>query len=79
MRIVNIYEARGQFSKLIEAAEAGEEIVIARNGRPVAKLVAATPAKRLLGRFGDRVPAISDDAWSRSDEAVAELFAKATG
>jgi prevent-host-death family protein len=40
MKIANIHEAKSQLSKLIERAEAGEEIVIARAGKPVAKLVA---------------------------------------
>jgi prevent-host-death family protein len=36
---VNVHEAKTQLSRLLERAEAGEEIVIARSGRPVAKLV----------------------------------------
>jgi prevent-host-death family protein len=36
---VNIHEAKTHFSRLVERAEAGEEIVIARGGRPVARLV----------------------------------------
>lgn len=36
---VNVHEAKTNLSKLVERAERGEEIVIARNGRPVAKLV----------------------------------------
>jgi prevent-host-death family protein len=37
--IVNIYEAKTNLSKLVERAAAGEEIVIARAGRPRARLV----------------------------------------
>ncbi len=36
---VNIHAAKTHFSRLVERAEAGEEIVIARDGRPVARLV----------------------------------------
>ena len=36
---VNIYEAKSKFSKLINQALAGEEIIIAKSGKPVAKLV----------------------------------------
>jgi len=43
----NIHDAKTNFSKLIEKAEAGEEVIIARNGRPVAKLVGLGPAKIL--------------------------------
>jgi prevent-host-death family protein len=37
---INIHSAKTQLSKLIEAAERGEEVIIARAGKPVAKLVA---------------------------------------
>jgi len=48
---VNIHEAKTHFSKLIEEVERGEEIVIARAGKPVAKLVPveADPPPRKLG------------------------------
>lgn len=38
MRQVNIHEAKTTLSKLVEAAEAGETIVLARAGKPVARL-----------------------------------------
>lgn len=38
--VVNIQEAKTQLSRLVDRAAAGEEIVVARNGRPVARLVA---------------------------------------
>jgi prevent-host-death family protein len=52
MRFVNIHEAKTQFSKLIARVEAGEEIVIARDGQPVARVVAfrAPAEKRTPGR-----------------------------
>jgi prevent-host-death family protein len=51
--IVNIHAAKTNLSKLIERAEAGEEIVIARNGKPAVKLtpVEAPPAKREKGSW----------------------------
>jgi prevent-host-death family protein len=39
MKTVNVHEAKTQLSRLLRAVEEGEEIVIARNGTPVAKLV----------------------------------------
>ncbi len=39
MQPVNIHEAKTHLSRLIERAEQGEEIVIARAGKPIAKLV----------------------------------------
>jgi prevent-host-death family protein len=74
MKLVNVYEARGQFSKLLDEAEAGEEIIIARNGTPVVRLVPVTPPKRRLGRWSGQAPDLSDAEWAASDEAVAQLF-----
>ena len=39
MVIANIHQAKTNLSKLIEQAEAGEEVVIARNGKPVVRLM----------------------------------------
>ncbi|MGQ0812877.1 MAG: type II toxin-antitoxin system Phd/YefM family antitoxin [Gemmatimonadota bacterium] len=39
MKKVNIYEAKSNFSKLLREVAAGEEIVIAKGGRPIARLV----------------------------------------
>jgi len=44
---VNILEAKNQLSKLVKAAAAGREIVIASNGKPMAKLVPIAPSRRL--------------------------------
>lgn len=38
-RVVNVHEAKTHLSRLLEAVESGEEIVIARAGKPVARLV----------------------------------------
>ena len=49
--IVNIYEAKTQLSRLVDQAAAGEEIIIARGGKPVARLSQlAAPARTI--RFG---------------------------
>jgi prevent-host-death family protein len=79
LKQVNIYEARGQFSKLLEEAEGGEEIVIARNGKPIVRLVPVDAPKRVIGRWRGQVPVLDEDDWRASDDAVAELFAKAVG
>jgi prevent-host-death family protein len=39
MKVVNVHEAKTHLSRLLERAHAGEEIVIARNGEPYARLV----------------------------------------
>lgn len=42
-RIVNVHEAKTHFSRLIDAAHAGETIVLAKGGRPWARLVPLEP------------------------------------
>ena len=79
MKLVNVYEARGQLSKLLEEAEAGEEIVIARNGTPIVRLVPVEPPKRRLGRWRDKVGTLSDEQWAEMDAAAAALFASSVG
>jgi prevent-host-death family protein len=46
MPTVNIHAAKTQLSRLVDAAAKGEEVVIARAGKPVARLVPFEPAKR---------------------------------
>lgn len=48
MATVNIYEAKTQLSKLVDLAAKGEDIVIARNGKPIARLTTLKPEKRPL-------------------------------
>ena len=43
MTTVNVHEAKTNLSKLLALVEAGEEVVIARNGKPVARLVKCKP------------------------------------
>ena len=54
---VNVHAAKTHFSKLLERVMAGERIVIAKAGKPVAVLSPITerPAKRILGRDSGRV------------------------
>ncbi|NYH14272.1 type II toxin-antitoxin system Phd/YefM family antitoxin [Paraburkholderia bryophila] len=51
MQTVNIHEAKTQFSRLVDAAASGEEIVIAKAGKPAARLVPMGRAK-VTRRFG---------------------------
>lgn len=55
--IVGMYDAKTNFSRLVSRAEAGEEIVVSRAGKPVAKIVAYTaPTKpRKPGRLKGRI------------------------
>ncbi|MBI4521688.1 MAG: type II toxin-antitoxin system Phd/YefM family antitoxin [Gemmatimonadetes bacterium] len=63
MKTVNIHEAKTHLSRLLRRVAAGEEIVIAKGGRPVARLVPlGRPRARLLGtdRGKFRVPSDFD-------------------
>jgi prevent-host-death family protein len=51
MTKVNIHQAKTQFSRLIELAASGEEVVIAKSGKPVARLVSYIP-KGMVRRPG---------------------------
>ena len=46
MTVVNVHEAKTQLSKLLAQVEAGDEVVIARRGEPVARLVRCKPRSR---------------------------------
>ena len=46
MTTVNVHEAKSQLSRLLAQVEAGEEVIIARNGKPVAQWVACKPKGR---------------------------------
>ena len=52
-KMVNLYEAKTQLSQLVESAAAGEEIIIAKAGKPVARLVplAAALEPRIPGAW----------------------------
>ena len=62
MTTVNVQEAKTQLSKLLGLVEAGEEVIIARYGKPVARLVRVTPVarKRRPGTWRDSLR-IADD------------------
>ncbi len=71
---VNVHEAKTHLSRLLEQAHAGEEIILAKAGKPYARLVplAPAPAQRRPGRlagqidtagFFDPLPAAELNAW----------------
>jgi prevent-host-death family protein len=45
METVNIHEAKTQLSRLVERVRAGEEIILAKAGKPVARIVPYAPAR----------------------------------
>lgn len=47
MRTINIHEAKTHLSRLVDEVSAGEELTIAKAGKPLARLVPIRPAKRV--------------------------------
>ena len=72
--IVNMHQAKTSLSRLVERALSGEEIVIARNGEPLVKLVPVEkkPEPLIPGRYKGKI-LISPD-FEFTDEEIAELF-----
>ena len=73
MQTVNVHAAKTHFSQLLDQVEAGEEVIVARAGKPVARLVAIRQpgGARVLGVLGGtlRIPADFDAALP--DEVLA--------
>ncbi|MDF3838602.1 type II toxin-antitoxin system Phd/YefM family antitoxin [Cupriavidus basilensis] len=83
MLIVNMHDAKSGLSRLVEAIEKGEEkeVVIARNGKPAAKLVPILPPEKDVSRrigAGKAVLAnwqsFSLEQFNSADEEIARLF-----
>ena len=76
MRFVNVHEAKTQLSRLIKAVEAGEEVVIQRDGKPVVKLVlvedVAEPRKP--GAWAGQVVLAPDFDAPLSEAELAEFY-----
>jgi prevent-host-death family protein len=73
MQVVNIHEAKTHLSRLLEVVERGEDVVIARAGRPVATLTAYQPDRRRLAAPGS----LKGGDWRMADDfdaPIDELF-----
>lgn len=73
MRRVNVHEAKTQLSRLLEEVEAGERVIIARAGTPVAVLAPYRVAtrRRRLGQFAGQVEIHKDFDVLPADIAAA--------
>ncbi|MEP7214974.1 MAG: type II toxin-antitoxin system prevent-host-death family antitoxin [Anaerolineaceae bacterium] len=74
MTTMNIHEAKTHFSELVAAVERGEEVLISRRGKPVARLVSAKqpeaePRTRIFGRFAGQPFYMSPDFDDPMSEA----------
>jgi prevent-host-death family protein len=79
MTTVNMLEAKTSLSKLVEAVESGaeSEIIIARNGKPAAKLVsidAQPKKKRRLGLLAGKYPPMDFEAFQAMDAEIEAMF-----
>jgi prevent-host-death family protein len=75
MKTVNIYEAKTRLSQLVDAAAGGDDVIIARAGKPVARLtrLERRPRKRRLGLLDGRFK-IPDDFNRPLPEDVLRAF-----
>lgn len=71
MAKVNMHEAKTHFSKLVELALQGEEVIIARSGQPVVRLV-PVEGEAALRPFGLDLQETDDDFVKRSLEPLSE-------
>lgn len=77
MHQYNLYEAKTHLSQLVQAALDGEEVLIARAGKPAVRLVPVTEASPTTRGFGSLklTPHVIDKAFTQETEAeVAALF-----
>ena len=72
MDSVNIHQAKTHLSRLVERAAAGEEIIIAKAGKPMAKLVPLAPDRtpRKLGSMRGKIW-MADDFDDTPEEIIA--------
>jgi prevent-host-death family protein len=72
--IVNMHQAKSSLSRLVERALAGEDIVIARNGEPLVKLVPVSRERkpRVPGRYKGQIWMAPD--FEFTDAEIEELF-----
>ena len=75
LRALNLYDAKTQLSSLVDEAAAGAEIIIAKNGKPMAKLVAVRSlARRKPGRGKGKIH-IAKDFDAPLPAALLDAFA----
>jgi prevent-host-death family protein len=60
MDSINVHAAKTHLSRLLDRVERGEEILIARNGMPVARLAPIEPTRRVPGRLEGRIRLLQD-------------------
>lgn len=75
MKSINIHEAKTHLSRLVERVQAGEEFVIAKAGKPAARLVPLTAAAAPVKTGGLRIPGgVPDDFDTMFAKEIEALF-----
>ena len=76
MKTVNIYEAKTHLSKLLEEVAAGKEIIIAKNGKPVADLKPHVSIKKPVkfGIWADNPDVMIPDDFDDIDPEIIKMF-----
>ena len=72
MQVTNIHQAKTHFSKLVERAEAGEEILIGRAGKPVARLLPYKEVKPVRKPGGVKIEILP--GFDEADKEIEALF-----
>lgn len=75
MKSVNIHEAKTHLSRLVERVQAGEEIIIAKAGRPAARLVPVEGARKPVKIGGLKPRPVPDDFNTMFESEIEALFA----
>ena len=75
-KAINVHEAKTHLSRLLERVEAGEEITLARAGRPVARLIPYRPQRepRRPGQWKGRLWLAPDWDSPEVNDAIADQF-----
>lgn len=75
MEVINIHDAKTNFSKLVDRAAAGEEIIIAKAGKPAASLAPIKNSKpeRVFGSLRGKIRIADDFDSALSDEILASF------
>ena len=68
---VSVAEAKAKLSELLRRAEGGEDVLLARNGEPIARLTAVRPRE---GGFFRGEVVVHDPDWWQADAELAERF-----
>jgi prevent-host-death family protein len=71
---VNIHEAKTHLSKLLAQVEEGEQVVIARNGKPIATLAAHVPKRNYRSFVGVWRGQVDMSRFDEADEEIAREF-----